>query len=1067
MADQIYIGNFFKGLTLDRLPFNIDNDSFPTMYNFYSWRGRAKRKRGTSFLGILQRQIESVAVPVQPWQFGPIPIVNQFGSLLALIGLSPNSKFISLITNATQAQVTYVVLPGPDFAIGDKVHISAVGGMTQINGQYFTVVNKVANVLTLDVDSTAFGVYTAATGVIYLASGITIVPGSITLFDGVNTFTEPSPPDGTLIGAPGGAGLIVYTTGEITINTGVASVTGTFSYYPDLPVMGLEDFTSSVTSALFPVLLAFDTTYAYQINQAASPPQFYSVSYYKITNNPLIWTGQDFQQFWSTNYPSTTANFSGAFWATNNVPGFHFLPIATITVGAITTITTAAANNLITGDYVFFNEVTGVDAALLNLQTAQVTVINPTTFTVPINTAAAVINNSGLFQLLTNSLNSLTPQDGIRWYDGDPTSGTGIPTGTGLGWVNFAPPLTATSVSIDGTPSGLYYLVGALAILPFKDRLLFFSPYIQTSGLGGSLGVVIQLQDTVLWSWNGTPFYNALVPLNQTFNPTAYYVDQTGLGGYLPAGISQPIITVSNNEDVLLIGFGGGGRKTRFVYTGNDLQPFLFFNINSELPSSSTFSSVPLDKGSIDIGNYGIALTDQQSSQRIDLQIPDSVFRIQASNNGFLRVNAIRDFFREWMYFSYPVNISDWRFPIQTFLFNYRDNTWGIFYENFTHHGNFRAQRKRTWTTTGFASWEVWQEPWNTGVSSPFLTQIIAGNPQGYVLIKDEGTGEAISGTIGAILNSSGFTQIFSVNHCVTENNTLLGTSAGDYLLFSGAIGQTGLNGLVGKVISTIDENNFLIDIPFPGIGYIGGGKYTRLSQPLLQTKQFPFYWEQGRKLRLAIQKYLMDATADGKITVNINLSQDPQDNWNSPIINVPPNSLVYSQTLFTSPELYTNFCYNSPLGTIGNGILLTFNFDFPTLFSFVGKIVPTSVTINVGSVAVFIDDGVGGFTATGTGTSVGSSIDYNSGLVTIAFTIAPLNEVTITNFQYFTTNIQMPTAEFQYQIWHRFNTSLIGDSVQVGFTLSDEQMRDPAQAQEEITLHAMQLTIEASSLLA
>src|SRR6185369_2505205 len=187
---------------------------------------------------------------------------------------------------------------------------------------------------------------------------------------------------------------------------------------------------------------------------------------------------------------------------------------------------------------------------------------NPTTFTVPINTAAALINNSGLFQYLTNSVNSATAQDGIRWYDGDPTAGTGIPTGTGLGWVNFAPPLTATSVSIDGSPSGLYYLVGALAILPFKDRLLFFSPYIQTSGLNGSLGVVIQLQDTVLWSWNGTPFYNSLVPLNQTFNPQAYYVDQTGLGGYLPAGIAQPIITVSNNEDVLLIGFGGTGRKT-------------------------------------------------------------------------------------------------------------------------------------------------------------------------------------------------------------------------------------------------------------------------------------------------------------------------------------------------------------------------------------------------------------------------------------------------------------------------------------------------------------------------
>src|ERR1700755_382199 len=63
MPEQIYIGNFAKGLTTDRLPFVIDNDAFPTTYNFYVWRGRAKRKRGTVFLGRLQRQIEAIRLP--------------------------------------------------------------------------------------------------------------------------------------------------------------------------------------------------------------------------------------------------------------------------------------------------------------------------------------------------------------------------------------------------------------------------------------------------------------------------------------------------------------------------------------------------------------------------------------------------------------------------------------------------------------------------------------------------------------------------------------------------------------------------------------------------------------------------------------------------------------------------------------------------------------------------------------------------------------------------------------------------------------------------------------------
>ena len=148
----------------------------------------------------------------------------------------------------------------------------------------------------------------------------------------------------------------------------------------------------------------------------------------------------------------------------------------------------------------------------------------------------------------------------------------------------------------------------------------------------------------------------------------------------------------------------------------------MFYNINSELPSSATFSAVALDKGVIDIGQYGIAMTNQQSSQRIDLDIPDSVFTIQSLNNGVQRVNAIRDFYREWIYFSYPVfnnnssNMSGTptvicKFPTQTFLYNYRDNTWAIFYENWTCHGNYRRTEKKSWLTTGFNSWNTWREP--------------------------------------------------------------------------------------------------------------------------------------------------------------------------------------------------------------------------------------------------------------------------------------------------------------------------------------------------------------------
>ena len=163
--------------------------------------------------------------------------------------------------------------------------------------------------------------------------------------------------------------------------------------------------------------------------------------------------------------------------------------------------------------------------------------------------------------------------------------------------------MTATNTSINDQTSALYYLVGALAIVAFKDRLLFFGPQIQTSS-GGAIQK--PLQDVVSWSWNGTPYYNSLVPTNptnsETFDVRAYYVDETGFGGYLAAGISQPIFTVLNNEDVILVGFGGTGKKTRFVNSGNELNRFLFLSYQPELPSPPTFSGIVLDRGGIDIG---------------------------------------------------------------------------------------------------------------------------------------------------------------------------------------------------------------------------------------------------------------------------------------------------------------------------------------------------------------------------------------------------------------------------------------------------------------------------------
>lgn len=1067
MPDQIYIGNFPKGLKLDRTAFNLDNGAFPTLFNFYVWRGRAKRKRGTIYLGQLERQTDLITQPNPTGGADPNYITNLF------------TTFAS-----TEAGANLATEPGANITPGSVAiwFDKTLGNETKYIDDGLGNIVKDFGVFGFD-----FGNVDYVTGAVYINFGAIDIPGA---------------------GIP---------------------VVASFSYYPGLPVMGLRDFSSTPSTQVYPTLLAFDTRYSYEFNSVALPNQFYNVTYYKESDVPFIWSGQNYQQFWVTNY-------SGAAWATNNKPGFHFVQAAYVSGSGTTDITFVFTKNavpfedLVVDDVIWFNEWSG-GSTINTITGIVVTIVDATTGTYIVRfSSAQTVAGTGIAQFLTNSI---TGEDGIKWYDGDPTSGTGLPTGTGLGWVNFAPPLTASTVSINNLPPRLYYLVGALAIVEFKDRLLFFSPYVQAS-----TGVAIQLADTVIWSWNGTPYYTvssitvtagvstytpSLVPTNQTADPTAYYVDQTGKGGWLSAGIAQPIATVNSNEDVLLVGFSGNGRKTRFVYTGNDLQPFLFFSINSELPSGSTFSAVSLDRGVIDVGQYGIAMTDQQSSQRVDLDIPDSVFQIQGLNHGIERVSGIRDFFREWIYFSYPVNTSRWTFPTQTFLFNYRDNTWGIFYENFTAHGTYRERTKRSWQTLPFKTWNSWREPWNAGSSSPFFPEIVGGTPEGYVLIKGQGTYEAASGTILNIINFGGLTQIKSVNHCVSSTTIGVGDyllvdgatgipptatitaivnsvptivnavntfTAGQFVTIDGVVGMTELNGNtyeiltasptvfvidvnssdfnsyisggtasipfngnIGKVQSIINADNFVIDLRYPfvdvtttitgatatnpvvltsvnsySIGdqisisgvvgmtqlngntysitavsgttitigvdgsaftpyasggttfliqYHGGGRFNRLSLPLLQTKQFNFYWETGRKVRLCAQKYLLDTTPNSQVTVNIYLSQDQDNAWNGPTMDPSPNGIIYSQLMYTCPE-----------------------------------------STNIG--------------------------------------LTPSN-----------VNLQMPIAVNQAQIWHRFNTSLIGDSVQIGITLDDTQMRNITYATAEIALHALQLNIDKGPLLA
>lgn len=916
MGEKIVIGPIDKGIRTDRTAFNIDNDSFPTLVNAYQWRGRVKRKRGTSFLTRFQRFL----------------------------------------------------------------------GTTDASGNF----------------------------------SVTIVP--ISLNTGVSVFNIGS----DVFTDPGGSSpvnLITNGSGSGTLNrtTGALSITGSIAltavnYYPGLSVMGLEDF--YVSSNAFLTTIGFDTRYSYNLT-TTSPYTSYSVSFYKnppsstytgytakTTWTPVNWSGESYRQFWTTNY-------QGSMWTTNGISipfisassniGMQFKAITVvdnITTGppAFADITFGSAHGLVIGDFLFINEVATTTG--INFQTGYVTaVVSPTKVTVEFpNATINTAGTGGIAQYLNSSL-AVPTKDCLRWYDGDPTDGTPPTPTSSMGWVNFCPPLSQADFSIGDLPKNQYYLVGARAVLPFKDRLVFFGVVVQASD-----GSPIYLQDTIVYSQNGTPYYTSsytntpsatvdtptsatnvfnpiLVPLNQIATSPAYFADQTGFGGFQTLGVDQPINTVATNEDVLILGLDF--IQTRMTYTGNDIVPFNFYIVNSELGSSSTFSAVNMDKGVISRGSRGFVITSQTGTQRIDLQIPDTVFEINLPNNGRERVCAQRDFINEWIYFSYPNNADPYVFPNQTLQFNYRDDSWGIFYESYTTYGSFRKQTGDTWATIGgvFKTWNSWSEPWNAGDSSTLLqAQVIAGNPQGFVLTRDEGTSE---GNSGFISNISGST-VTSPNHMLQN---------GTYIVISGALGTVAsqVNGNIFSVQAATTDT-FNLNPSITGGTYLGSGLIQRMYVPLIQTKQFPVAWDMARKTRIGPQQYLFSITDNGQVTLLISLSQDADN--------------AYNTMLSTNP------------------------------------VIPSVPGINVNGVT-------------------------NSGTIysTVLYTCPESTNLGLT---FSTSNLNTPTASSQAQIWHRNNTSLIGDTIQIGFTLSDAQMRDTLFRNQfvEIEFHSAILDVQPSQLL-
>jgi hypothetical protein len=513
-------------------------------------------------------------------------------------------------------------------------------------------------------------------------------------------------------------------------------------------------------------------------------------------------------------------------------------------------ITTATANNFQIGDTVtFVNPSGGVAAGV----TGTVTVAgNP--FTVQA-TGTGVFTN-GAFTALVIANRGIAQNingDGLRFYNNTT-------------WANANPAV-----------NGLTVVMGCLLIVPYKGRLVLLNTL-----EGNTAGTAVNYPQRARWCQNGTPldFSNG------------WRDDIVGRGGFIDAPTGEQIVACGFIKDQLIVDFE---RSTWVLaYTGNEILPFVWQRINSELGCESTFSTVLFDNRLLAMGNIGVHAANGNTVSRIDNDTPDTVFEIQNLNQGPERVYAIRDYFKELVYFTYPylpgstISPTDFKFPNRILVYNYRNDTFSFFDDCFTCFGYYQNPNRLTWATLPYGSWTAWTNPWNSGSSQALFPSVIAGNQQGYVFNFED---------IGKVSNDFSLSISGFTGNTITSNQHNL--SVGRYVYIDGCLGLTGINGEIRLVIATT-TNTLTIDGVAPTGTYTGGGEIKPLSNFTILTKQFTPFWQTGNRFNLDSINFLLDRTSEGQIASDIFLSMGRDYSYSDPANNP---AIPGDNTVSTFPE--------------------------------------------------------------------------------------------------------------------------------------------------------------------
>lgn len=437
------------------------------------------------------------------------------------------------------------------------------------------------------------------------------------------------------------------------------------------------------------------------------------------------------------------------------------------------------------------------------------------------------------------------------------------------------------------------FLVTCSIIRVFKGRLLCFNV---TENIAAA----------------NTVFVNR-VRYSQVGDPTAanaWRQDIPGRGSFEDVPVKEVISAVEYVKDRLIVFCENS--TWELAYTGNELDPFVFQQINTELGVESINSIIPFNQYAVGFGNVGIHQCNGITVERIDELIPNEVFEVSNDNSGNLRVTGIRDYFLESIYWSYQATSFNTGlnnvFPNKVLYYNYRNESWASFEDSITAFGNFQLSQTLRWTDVQTV-WSQFSPRWQDAELQDRFRAVIAGNQEGFTFIFDSRkTSNSVSLQITNIGISS-VTVTFTVyNHNLSQNGYVFFTGIQD----DGGTLATGLNNKIFQV-RTLTADTFSVQTTAVLTGmYLGGGNVTRVSEIAIFTKQYNFYNQPGMEIALEHVDFLVDNVKDrtdeedfvpAQITVdaylstsNISSIQDAENtlsNFGTNILELSPYAAV------------------------------------------------------------------------------------------------------------------------------------------------------------------------------